>query len=315
MEHLQWFYERMLLIRLFERKVEEYFAKGWMRGTTHGSIGQEAVAVGVLKHVNLDHDVVTGTHRSHGHFLALTGMIFELASELMGKQTGILKGKGASQHLHYRNFYTNGITGGMVPVAVGIGMAKKLSGASGVVLSFLGDGAMNEGHVLEALNLASVYQTPNILILENNAYAMSTITSQVTGGTFRDRIAGFGIPYAYHKALDVEEVYKFFGDIYRKVSEGGGPFFVEFETYRLCGHSKSDKREYVLPELETFWREHDPLARLRRKLPEEIARSIETRVQREIEEAFRKAEEAPFPDPQVEYGRTVRSVDSGAPIP
>ena len=106
----------------------------------------------------------------------------------MGKEIGIINGKGGSQHIKYKNFYTNGITGGMIPVAVGIGMSKKLKKESGVVISFLGDGAMNEGYVMEALNLSSVYSTPNIFILENNNYAMSTDTSKVTGGSFEKEL-------------------------------------------------------------------------------------------------------------------------------
>ncbi len=300
-ELLARFYERMFLIRTFEKKVEEYFARGRMRGTTHGSIGQEAIAVGVLSHVNLQEDFVTGTHRSHGHFLALTGQVFELASELMGKRTGVVHGRGGSQHIAYGNFLTNGITGGMLPSAVGIALAKKLKKAPGVVISFLGDGGMNEGHTLEALNLAGALRTPNIFVLENNHYAMSTVTRRVTGGTFADRVRGFGLAYVKHRALDVLEIHRLFGELYRRVRETREPVFLEFETYRLCGHSKSDKREYVIPELEAYWRENDPLKRARRALPEAVAREIEERVQRQVEEAFRRAEEAPFPNPAEEF--------------
>ena len=294
------FYERMFLIRTFEQTVEAYFARGQMRGTTHGSIGQEAIAVGVLSHVHPDEDFVTGTHRSHGHFLALTGRVFELASELMGKKTGVIHGRGGSQHLAFGNFLTNGITGGMLPSAVGVALAKKLKGEPGVVISFLGDGGMNEGHTLEALNLAGAFQTPNIFVLENNHYAMSTVTEHVTGGTFESRVRGFGLPYVRHRALDVLEIHRLFGEIYQRVRETRRPVFLEFETYRLCGHSKSDKREYVVPELEAYWRENDPLLRARRALPEETVREIEERVRRQVAEAFRRAEEAPFPDPAEE---------------
>ncbi len=295
------FYEKMFLIRTFEETVEAYFARGAMRGTTHGSIGQEAVAVGVLSHVHLEKDFVTGTHRSHGHFLALTGMVFELASELMGKKTGVIHGRGASQHIAYGNFLTNGITGGMLPSAVGIALAKKLKQEPGVVISFLGDGGMNEGHTLEALNLAGVLQTPNIFVLENNHYAMSTVTRRVTSGTFEGRVRGFGLPYHRHRALDVLEVHRFFGEIYQRVRRERTPVFVEFETYRFCGHSKSDKREYVVPELEAYWREHDPLKRARRALPEDLVQEIEQRVRHLVEDAFRRAEAAPFPDPAEEF--------------
>ncbi len=300
LERLARFYERMYLIRTFERTVEAYFARGQMRGTTHGSIGQEAIAVAVLSHVHPEEDFITGTHRSHGHFLALTGQVFELASELMGKKTGVIHGRGGSQHLAWGNFLTNGITGGMLPSAVGVALAKKLQGEPGIVLSFLGDGAMNEGHTLEALNLAAVLQTPNLFVLENNHYAMSTVTQRVTGGTFEDRVRGFGLPYLRHRALDVLEIYRWFGEVYQRVRHDRTPVFVEFETYRFCGHSKSDKREYVVPELEAYWQENDPLRRARQHLPEELAREIEQRVERQVAEAFRRAEAAPLPDPEEE---------------
>ncbi len=291
------FYERMYLIRTFERTVEAYFARGQMRGTTHGSIGQEAIAVGVLSHVHLEEDFVTGTHRSHGHFLALTGQVFELASELMGKRTGVIHGRGASQHIAFGNFLTNGITGGMLPSAVGVALAKKLQQQPGVVISFLGDGAMNEGHTLEALNLAGALQTPNIFVLENNHYAMSTVTQRVTGGTFEDRVRGFGLPYLRHRALDVLEIHRLFGEVYEQVRRQRTPVFLEFETYRFCGHSKSDKREYVVPELEAYWQRNDPLLRARNQLPEDVVQEIEQRVNLQVQEAFRRAEQAPLPDP------------------
>jgi len=290
-------YKKMFLIRVFEAKVEEMFRLGKLRGTTHGCIGQEAVAVGVLENVDLSRDYVTGTHRSHGHFLALTGKVFELISELMGKKTGIVRGKGGSQHLHYGNFYTNGITGGMIPVAVGLGMAKKLKGEEGVVISFLGDGGMNEGYVMEALNLAGVYKTPNIFVLENNRYAMSTITENFTSGKFEERIKGFGLEYHCLKVLDVVEVYRFFKKIYEKVREEKYPVFIEFETYRFCGHSKSDRREYVVKEWEDFWHANDPLEKCRNRIPAKVVEDVEKEIMDFVEEEFRRALAAPYPDP------------------
>lgn len=290
------YYEKMVKIRIFEQKVEEYFSKGLMRGTTHGYVGMEAIAVGVLTNIDPRVDFVTSTHRCHGHFLTLFDDAFSLACELMGKRNGVVGGKGGSQHIQKGNFLANGITGGMVPVAVGIGLSKKLKGEPGVVLSFLGDGAMNEGYVLEAFNLAKVFKTPNIFILENNVYAMSTVTQNLTSSTFEERVRSFNITFTKLKALDVREVAKVFRQVYERVRTEREPAFVEFETYRLCGHSKSDKREYVLPELERFWLENDPLKRLEDRLEPNVVEKIKEKVVTEIEEAFKRAENDAEPD-------------------
>jgi len=289
------YYKKMYLIRQVEKTIEKYFEKGVMRGTTHGYIGQEAIAVGILSNIDIEKDYVTSGHRGHGHYLAITEDIIGLAGEIMGKEIGIINGKGGSQHIKYKNFYTNGITGGMIPVAVGIGMSKKLKKESGVVISFLGDGAMNEGYVMEALNLSSVYSTPNIFILENNNYAMSTDTSKVTGGSFEKRVKGFGINYKKIKALDVFEIEEKFNEIYLEVKKNKKPYFIEIETFRFCGHSKSDKKEYFDQEKYSFWLEHDPLKKLEKEI--ENVDQIKKEIDKKIEESFEKALSSKDPDP------------------
>ena len=287
-------YKKMFLIREFETLLEEYFSKGMLRGTTHSCIGQEAVAVSVLDYVDIETDYVTSTHRGHGHFLAITGDVFGLASEVMGKQAGVVYGLGGSQHLQYKNFYTNGITGGMIPIGVGIALAKKLKNEEGIVISFLGDGAMNEGYVMEALNMAKVYEVPIIFVLENNCYAMSSITKELTGSLFEDRVKGFGLKYVYEEAVDVMKLWQDFGGIYQEVKNNRMPVFVECRTYRFCGHSKSDKREYVLEDEENFWKQHDPLLLLRSRVVDKVGEEkivgMELRVKEEITSAFKRAE-------------------------
>ncbi len=288
-------YKKMFLIRQFEMILEDYFTKGLLRGTTHSCIGQEAVAVSILDYIDIERDFVTSTHRGHGHFLAITGDVFALASEVMGKRTGVVSGLGGSQHLQHKNFYTNGITGGMIPIGVGIAFAKKLKGEEGIVISFLGDGAMNEGYVMEALNMAKVYDVPIIFVLENNCYAMSSITRNLSGGEFGDRVRSFGLRYVYEEAIDVLNLWQKFGEIYREVLINRSPVFIECRTYRFCGHSKSDKREYVLEEEEDFWREHDPLLLLREKILrnielDELERQ-ERYVKQGIVDAFKNAEQ------------------------
>lgn len=301
MDLMQKCYKKMFLIRTFEQAVEKYFKKGLMRGTTHCYIGQEAIAVGVLENVDINTDFIVSNHRGHGHFLTIFEDPFSLAAELMGKAEGIVNGRGGSQHICYKNYYSNGITGGMVPIAVGMGFSKKIKNEKGVVVSFLGDGAMNEGYLLEALNLSSVYNTPNIFILENNFYAMSTESRIMSGGTFRDRVKGFGIRYDHFKALDVMELYSVFKDIYEFVSHEKIPYFIEFETFRFCGHSKSDKREYVNEDMDRFWKENDPLLRLRKSLSNNIVKRIESEVDLLVSDAFKQGMNCDEPVPEKEF--------------
>lgn len=290
------YYKKMYTIRQVEKTIEKYFERGVMRGTTHGYIGQEAIAVGILSNINMETDYVTSGHRCHGHYLALTDDIIGLAGEVMGKEIGVINGKGGSQHIKYKNFYTNGITGGMVPVAVGIGMSKKLKKENGLVISFLGDGAMNEGYVMEALNLSSVFSTPNIFILENNNYAMSTDTNKVTGGSFEKRVEGFGIDYKKIKALDVFQIEKTFKEVYKEVEKNKKPYFLEIETFRFCGHSKSDKKEYFDQEKYSFWLENDPLKKLQKEIKD--VEKIHKEIDKNIEELFEKALNSKKPDPE-----------------
>jgi len=294
---LENFYKKMYLLRKTEETIEKYFEKGVMRGTTHGYIGQEVIAVAVLKDINLEKDYITSGHRCHGHYLALTEDVLGLAGEIMGKNSGIIYGKGASQHIQYKNFYTNGITGGMIPIAVGIALSKKIKKEKGLVISFLGDGAMNEGYVLESFNLAKIYNTPNIFILENNHYSMSTDTSKYTSGTFEDRIKSFGIYYKKIKALDPIEINKCFNEIYNFVSKNQEPYFIEFETFRFCGHSKSDKKEYFDKNLEDFWLINDPLKVISKKLDPKAVNKINEEIDKKIDSDFIKALNSDDPNP------------------
>src|SRR5512139_1277806 len=166
-------YERLYTIRRFEETLLENFPRGVFFGTTHTSLGQEADAVGVLSHLRQE-DVVFSNHRGHGHFLAAGGDPYALFAELMGKATGVCGGRGGSQHLHWENFYSNGILGGTVPQAVGMALAEKLKGSHSITVVFLGDGTLGEGVVYEALNMAALWNAPILFALENNGIAQTT---------------------------------------------------------------------------------------------------------------------------------------------
>ena len=288
-------YFRMLLIRKTEEKIEELFSKGLLRGTTHGAKGQEAVAVGLLSHIDCNFDYVTGSHRSHGHYLALNPDPYPLFAELMGKETGLVNGRGGSQHIIYKNFITNGITGGMVPIATGLAFSQKVKTNDGICVSLFGDGAMNEGYVMEALNLAAVYELPIIFALENNSYAMSTPFSYSCRGNIQDRIHGFGLDYYQTEAIDVEIVSNQCKDLIGFVRTNRKPKFIEFKTHRFSGHSKSDKREYVDLHLDEYWHKNDPLLRLENRLEEKMVKEIKQKVENMITNSVEKAMQDAYP--------------------
>ncbi len=293
-------YRKLILIRYTEQKLESLFKERKLKGTMHGCIGQEINAVAILSHIDIEKDWVTGNHRSHGHLLALTGDPYPLIAELMGKKSGFVMGKGGSQHISYKNFINNGITGGMVGVGVGIAFTLKQKTKDAIVVSFFGDGAMNEGYVSESLNLASYLKVPILFVLENNKYAMSTRTEKVTGGNFRERVEAFGLEYHFIVGDDFWNLYQLAGQLISKIRRDRYPIFLEILTHRFSGHSKSDKREYIPPEEDKEWRERDGVEKIRRRLIEEIGKEAVEKIEREvefyIEECIRKAEQDEYPE-------------------
>lgn len=288
-------YRRMLLIRKTEERIEELFAKGLLRGTTHGSRGQEAIAVGLLSHLDCANDYVTGSHRSHGHFLALNPDPYPFFAELMGKETGMVYGRGGSQHLSYHKFITNGITGGMVPIASGLAFSLKAKTMDRICVSIFGDGAMNEGYVMEALNLSAVFDLPILFVLENNNYAMSTSFQNTNKGVIQKRIEGFGLPYLQCKATDVDDLYDKCAEVVSKIRNTRHPQFIEFITHRFSGHSKSDARLYMPKEIDEYWKKNDPLHRIESKLEATDIVATKISVENMIDAAITRASEDPYP--------------------
>ena len=195
-------YREMLRIRRFEEKVLEMFPRGVFFGTTHTYLGQEANAVGVLSQIEQD-DIVYSNHRGHGHFLAYGGDMRALFAELMGKSTGVCGGKGGSQHLHWKNFYSNGIQGGIAPIAAGMALCEKLKKSMAVTIAFLGDGTLGEGVVYEALNITSLWQLPIFFVLENNRIAQTTPVDLGVSGDISSRFTAFNIPCREIETSDV----------------------------------------------------------------------------------------------------------------
>lgn len=281
-------YEQCYMIRAFEKRVEEEFEKGVMRGTTHGCIGQEIIPVLTMNYVEKDKDVITGTHRCHGQILAYTGDPFRLVSEMMGKKSGFNYGMGGSQHIKYENYITNGVTGGMA--AVGAGIAFSMKKKEGIVISFLGDGGFQEGYVQETLNMAQTFQVPILYIMENNKYAMSTCTENVSSGTVQSRVTAIGMQYNCTSSENIEELDEKINKAFCFVRTERKPFFLEVQTFRLCGHSKSDEREYMTEDEKQKNAENDPLLKLKRTLSLEKIRQIEGEIDLLIDDVFRRAD-------------------------
>jgi TPP-dependent pyruvate/acetoin dehydrogenase alpha subunit len=259
------YYFKCLLIRKTEQLIEKLFSEGKLFGTTHCCIGQEYIPVSILPKLK-ESDHVTSTHRSHGHFLALFQKPELLLGELMGKSIGVNKGLCGSQHLQYKNFYTNGITGGMIPVATGLAMAEKLNKSNNIVVAFLGDGAMNEGYVLESLNFASVNSLPILYVLENNHFAMSTRSENVTAGSIIGRIQALNMNiYTIGIEEEIEDI-NYISSNAINFARQRKPTIIIFDTFRFCGHSKSDKCEYIDETEKQKYIKNDYLAKLENEL-------------------------------------------------
>jgi TPP-dependent pyruvate/acetoin dehydrogenase alpha subunit len=285
-------YRTMLLIRRFEERLLAEFSTGKLVGTTHTYIGQEADAAGIFSVTNAE-DVVFSNHRCHGHFLAYGGDPYRLVAELMGKATGLVGGRGGSQHIQWRNFYSNGIQGGIVPVATGMALAEKAQRTGNIVLVFVGDGTLGEGALYESLNMAALWTLPLLIVLENNRYAQTTPVEKALAGSMDGRIAAFGIPVWARETADVLEVREAAAEAVRQVRSGAGPGCLLLHTNRFSAHSKGDDPRS--PEELSRIRQFDPLTVHSPRLSGEETEQAEVEVAIIINDAFARADADPFP--------------------
>ncbi|TVV75958.1 thiamine pyrophosphate-dependent dehydrogenase E1 component subunit alpha [Sphingomonas solaris] len=263
-------YRRMVRIREFEAVAEAIHAAGEVPGSLHTYTGQEATGVGACIALRND-DYMVGNHRSHGHPIAKGAKLGPLMAELLGKVTGVCKGKGGSMHLSDFSVGSLGetsIVGSGIPVAAGAALGAKLQGTDRVALCFFGDGATNEGAFHEGLNLAAVWKLPAIFLCENNGYAVSTPTSEaVSVPDIADRGKAYGMPSAIVDGQDIDAVEAAVTEAVERARTGGGPTLIEAKTYRFAEHAVNMGR--VLRdrgvEVDT-WRERDPIHLYRAKL-------------------------------------------------
>lgn len=280
-------YERLYKIRRFEEILLNLFSENKLKGTTHTSIGQEAVAVATMANVTAK-DFVFSNHRCHGHFLAYSDNAQILFAEIMGKKTGVCRGRGGSQHICYKNFYTNGVQGGIVPNATGIALAEKLKGSDGIAIVFIGDGTLGQGIVYESFNMASLYHIPILYIVEDNGYAMTTKRTDAMAGSIKKRLEAFDIDTAELETNDVEILEQAIAEACTNVREKKRPFCQIIHTYRLAPHSKGDDFRAPL-EIEE-WREKDPLKIVEARLSSKEKEAVRKKVEKELADALDNAE-------------------------
>lgn len=297
----------MVRIRRFEERVRREFGRGDMPGFVHTYVGAEAVAVGLCAHLD-DSDLITSTHRGHGHCLAKGVAIAPMVAELFGRETGLCRGRGGSMHIadFSRGMLgANAIVGGGISLAVGAALAAQTLGDRRVAVTFFGDGASSQGILHESMNLAAVWKLPVVFVCENNGWAESTpVGYAVSVADVADRAAGYGIPGAVVDAVDYAAVLETAGAAIQRARDGAGPSFVEAKIRRHTGHYVGDPEKYRTREERAEARRHDPIARLRTRLEDRgldvgpLVEEWEAAVVAELDAAFVEARQAPWPDPR-----------------
>ena len=286
-------YRSMYLIRKFEETVLDNFSRGIFYGTTHTYLGQEANAAGVLANI-CENDIIFSNHRSHGHFLAYGGDPRKLFAELMGRATGVCGGRGGSQHLHWRNFYSNGVQGGTIPIATGMALAEKYKQTGAVTIAFLGDGTLGEGVIYEAFNMASLWKVPILYVLENNHIAQTTPTGMTLAGNILERFSAFGIQARQLETADVIEISTAGNEVLTQVRQDVSPQALILNTQRFGPHSKGDdtRDPSLISELRQKW---DPILTHGARLEAKERNNVEAEVNEVIKAALQQASQDPFP--------------------
>ena len=304
-EELTKFYEKMFLIRKFEEKAGQLYGAGKIGGFCHLYIGQEAVVIGILSSVKSEDTVVT-SYRDHGHILARGVDPKYVMSELTGRKDGISKGKGGSMHMFSKKnrFYGgHGIVGAQVPIGVGLGFAHKYRNEKKISRVYVGDGAMSNGQVFEAFNLASLWKLPVLFVIENNRYGMGTsIERSAAGNELYERATVFGIKGEKVNGMDFFEVSQASIRARDYINDKSMPYVIEMDTYRYRGHSMSDPATYRSKDEVNEMKSNDPVISMKNTLindynvDEKLLSDIEVQIKKQIKEVEKFALESPLPD-------------------
>ena len=305
----QWLrmYRDMQKIRLFEDAANELYTSAIMPGLAHLYSGEEAIAVGVCQALRTE-DYITSTHRGHGHCVAKGAALDRMFAELLGKRAGYCKGKGGSMHIadpDTGNLGANAIVGGSIGIATGAAFSAKRLGTDLVAVCFFGDGALGQGLLYEAMNMAALWKLPVIYVCENNLYNEYTHNSETLAGNILERGSAFGVPGHHVNGQDVRAVYEITSGLVDRARKGEGPSYLVADTYRFHGHHVGDinRTYYRSKEEEKEWKTNrDPIKNFGAWLvAEQIADSnslsqIEAEVQGEIDAAVQFAKDAPYPE-------------------
>ena len=302
-------YRTMLVIRRVEERLRDDFHAGKLPGGVHLYIGQEAIAAGVCAHLH-DSDWIASTHRGHGHFLAKGGDPHGMLAEVYARETGICKGMGGSMHVadFSRGIIgANGIVGGGFGISAGAAFTAQLERKGRVAVCFFGDGAANQGVFMEALNIATLWKLPLVLVCEHNGYSEFSPSDTVTAGEIIDRARAFSIPCHLLDGNDSIAVWQAAGAAVELARTGGGPSFIEAKTYRIYGHNEGEvnwlSAEYRNEDEITPWRARDPIQHLGNYLLENQLASaaqlsaLDAGICSEVNAAAARAEAAAHPDP------------------
>jgi pyruvate dehydrogenase E1 component alpha subunit len=296
----------MMLIRRFEERAGEMYAKAKVGGFLHLAIGEEATIVGAARAMR-DEDYLISTYRSHGHALARGADPRPVMAELFGKETGLSHGRGGSMHMFDgdRRFMGGyGIVGGNLPLAAGIALSSDYRGTEDVTVCVFGDGAANQGTFGETLNLAALWRLPVVFMVTNNQFGMGMALARHSAQTdLHLRGEGFGVPGLRCDGMDVLDTHAVMREAIERVRSERTPLLVEAITYRFRGHSAADPEEYRSKEQVAEWRKRDPITSFAERLglDEDEARQLDQAAVERIDEAVTFADSSPFPPPESLY--------------
>ena len=303
--YMSWF-ESMLLMRKFEEKAGQLYGMQKIRGFCHLYIGQEACAAGAVSALKKGDKYITA-YRDHAHPLALGTSPNKVMAELYAKETGVSKGKGGSMHIFDKEhgfFGGHGIVGAQVPLGAGIGFSEKYNKTGNLCICYMGDGAVRQGAFHEALNLAMLWKIPVIFVIENNGYAMGTSVARTSNVHELYRLGeSYDMPSEPVDAMNVEAVHEAVARAAARARAGEGPTLLELRTYRYKGHSMSDPQKYRTKEEVEEYKQRDPIEQVRKTIldrkiaTEKDLEAIEQKVNGQVEESVKFAEESKYPDP------------------
>jgi pyruvate dehydrogenase E1 component alpha subunit len=308
-EYLDLYYQ-MVLIRLVEEAAAQLYQQGKIGGFLHLYIGQEAVSTGLIS-ARKPQDRVITAYRDHGVAINCGIPATAVVAELLGKATGISKGKGGSMHMAdvSKNFWGgHAIVGAHLPIAAGLALGDLYRKQDGVTICMFGDGATNIGYFHEAVNLSKVWNLPVVWVCENNQYGMGTAVDRASAvSEIRQKAEGYGIPNKCVDGMDVLNVRQAAEEVLAFVRAGNGPFFLEIETYRFRGHSMGDPERYRKAEEVRQWQENDPIGIYRKTLIDQGLASqaeldaLEQKAEADTAAAVQFAETSPEPAPEALY--------------